>query len=78
MSVLVDTFGTGVIPDEKIVELVVKNFDLRPAGIISTLDLKRPIYQPTAAYGHFGRQPEDGKFPWEKSDQADKLRKEGW
>ncbi|MBI2963527.1 MAG: methionine adenosyltransferase [Deltaproteobacteria bacterium] len=78
LSVLVDTFGTGLIPDEKIVELVTKNFDLRPAGIIQTLDLKRPIYQATAAYGHFGRSPDGGKFPWEKTDQVDKLRKEGW
>jgi len=78
LSVLVDTFGTGLIPDEKIVDLVTRNFDLRPAGIIETLDLKRPIYEPTASYGHFGRNPEDGKFPWEKTDQVDKLRKEGW
>jgi len=78
LSVLVDTFGTGLIPDEKIVDLVTKNFDLRPAGIIEALDLKRPIYEPTASYGHFGRNPEGGLFPWEKSDQVDKLRKEGW
>src|ERR1051325_10748412 len=78
LSVLVDTFGTGLIPDEKIVELVTRNFDLRPAGIIEALDLKRPIYEPTASYGHFGRNPEDGKFPWEKTDQVEKLRKEGW
>src|SRR5436190_17826052 len=78
LSVLVDTFGTGLIPDEKIVELVTKNFDLRPAGIIEALDLKRPIYEPTASYGHFGRNPEGGRFPWEKTDQVDKLRKEGW
>jgi S-adenosylmethionine synthetase len=78
LSVLVDTFGTGLIPDEKIVDLVTKNFDLRPAGIIEALDLKRPIYQPTAAYGHFGRDPEGGLFPWEKTDGAEKLRKEGW
>jgi len=78
LSVLVDSFGTGLIPDEKIVELVTRNFDLRPAGIIETLDLKRPIYEPTASYGHFGRNPEDGKFPWEKTDQVEKLRKEGW
>jgi S-adenosylmethionine synthetase len=78
LSVLVDTFGTGLIPDEKIVNLVTKNFDLRPAGIIEALDLKRPIYQPTAAYGHFGRDPEGGLFPWEKTDGAEKLRKEGW
>jgi S-adenosylmethionine synthetase len=78
LSVLVDTFGTGLIPDEKIVELVTKNFDLRPAGIIGALDLKRPIYQPTASYGHFGRTPEGGLFPWEKTDGVEKLRKEGW
>jgi S-adenosylmethionine synthetase len=78
LSVLVDTFGTGLIPDEKIVELVTKNFDLRPAGIIEALDLKRPIYQPTASYGHFGRDPEGGLFPWEKTDGVEKLRKEGW
>jgi S-adenosylmethionine synthetase len=78
LSVLVDTFGTGLIPDEKIVELVSKNFDLRPAGIIEALDLKRPIYQPTASYGHFGRDPEGGLFPWEKTDGVEKLRKEGW
>jgi S-adenosylmethionine synthetase len=78
LSVLVDTFGTGIIPDERIVELVSKNFDLRPAAIIEALDLKRPIYEPTASYGHFGRTPEQGRFPWEKTDHADKLRKEGW
>ncbi len=78
LSVLVDTFGTGLIPDEKIVDLVTKNFDLRPGGIIQALDLKRPIYQSTASYGHFGRNPDGGKFPWEKTDQVDKLRKEGW
>jgi S-adenosylmethionine synthetase len=78
LSVLVDTFGTGIIPDERIVELVTKNFDLRPAAIIEALDLKRPIYEPTASYGHFGRTPEDGRFPWEKTDRAEKLRKEGW
>jgi S-adenosylmethionine synthetase len=78
LSVLVDTFGTGIIPDERIVELVTKNFDLRPAAIIEALDLKRPIYEPTASYGHFGRAPEGGRFPWEKTDRADALRKEGW
>ena len=78
LSVLVDTFGTGVIPDEKIVELVQRNFDLRPAAIIETLDLKRPIYEPTASYGHFGRKPEDGCFTWEKTDRVETLRKEGW
>ncbi len=78
LSVLVDTFGTGVIPDEKIADLIQKHFDLRPAGIIETLDLKRPIYEPTASYGHFGRKPEGGLFPWEKTDRAEKLKKEGW
>ena len=78
LSVLVDTFDTGLIPDERIVELVTKNFDLRPAGIIEAFDLKRPIYQPTASYGHFGRNPEGGLFPWEKTDGVEKLRKEGW
>ena len=78
LSVLVDTFGTGLIPDEKIAELVKRNFDLRPAAIIEQLDLKRPIYEPTASYGHFGRAPEQGRFPWEKTDQTEKIRKEGW
>src|SRR5713226_2112634 len=77
-SVMVTTFSTGKISDEKIVELVTRNFDFRPAAIIETLDLKRPIYQPTASYGHFGRQPEKGLFPWEKSDKVDQLRNEGW
>ncbi|MGH7821254.1 MAG: methionine adenosyltransferase [Candidatus Binatia bacterium] len=78
LSVLVDTFGTGLIPDEKIAELVQKTFDLRPAAIIEALDLKRPIYEPTASYGHFGRAPENGLFPWEKTDQVERIRKEGW
>ena len=78
LSVLVDSFGTGVIPDDKIAELVQKHFDLRPAGIIETLDLLRPIYRPTASYGHFGRKPENGLFPWENTDKAEALRKEGW
>jgi S-adenosylmethionine synthetase len=78
LSVLVDTFGTGLIPDEKIAELVQKHFDFRPAAITETLDLKRPIYEPTASYGHFGRKPENGLFPWEKTDLQDKIRKEGW
>ena len=78
LSVLVDSFGTGVIPDDKIAELVQKHFDLRPAGIIETLDLLRPIYRPTASYGHFGRKPENGLFPWENTDRAEALRKEGW
>lgn len=74
VSVLVDTFGTAVIPEEKISELVNKHFDLRPAGIIKTLDLRRPIFRKTAAYGHFGRN--DADFTWEKTDVAGLLRKE--
>ncbi len=74
VSVLVDTFGTAVIPEEKISELVNKHFDLRPAAIIKTLDLRRPIYKKTAAYGHFGRN--DADFTWEKTDVAATLRKE--
>ncbi len=74
VSVLVDTFGTAVIPEEKISELVNKHFDLRPAAIIKTLDLRRPIYKKTAAYGHFGRN--DADFTWEKTDVAEALRKE--
>ena len=72
VSVMVDTFGTGVIADEKITEIVKKNFDLRPAAIIRDLDLRRPIYQKTAAYGHFGRT--DIELPWEKTDKADILK----
>jgi len=74
VSVLVDTFGTAVIDEEKISELVDKHFDLRPAAIIQKLDLRRPIYRKTAAYGHFGR--EDADFTWERTDLADTLRKE--
>ncbi|AEY64375.1 methionine adenosyltransferase [Clostridium sp. BNL1100] len=74
VSVLVDTFGTAVIAEDKISELVNKHFDLRPAAIISKLNLRRPIYRKTAAYGHFGR--EDAEFSWEKTDVADALRKE--
>ena len=62
-SVMVDTFGTGKLSDEKITEIVRENFDLRPAGIIKMLDLRRPIYKQTAAYGHFGRNDLD--LPWE-------------
>jgi len=74
VSVRVDTFGTGIIPEEKIESLVNKHFDLRPAGIIKTLDLRRPIYKQTAAYGHFGRTDID--LPWEKTDKAEDLRRE--
>ena len=72
-SVMVDTFGTGKIADEKLVEIVRENFDLRPAGIIKMLDLRRPIYKQTAAYGHFGRNDLD--LPWEKLDKVDTLKK---
>ena len=72
-SVMVDTFGTGRVSDEKLVEIIRENFDLRPAGIIKMLDLRRPIYRPTAAYGHFGR--DDVSFPWEATDKAEILKK---
>ena len=72
VSILVDTFGTGKIEDEKIAQLVEKNFDLRPAAIIRDLDLRRPIYRQTAAYGHFGRTDID--LPWEHTDKAEALR----
>ena len=72
VSILVDTFGTGKIADEAISELVEKNFDLRPAAIIRDLDLRRPIYRQTAAYGHFGRT--DVNLPWEHTDKAETLR----
>jgi len=71
-SVDVETFGTGKIDDERISELVRAHFDLKPRGIIEMLDLLRPIYTPTAAYGHFGREEEG--FPWERTDRADALR----
>ena len=73
-SVSVNTFGTGKISDADLVELVRKNFDLRPAGIIRMLDLRRPIYRNTASYGHFGRT--DAEFPWEKTDKAETLRQQ--
>jgi S-adenosylmethionine synthetase len=75
VSVLVDSFDTGAVSDERLARLVTDNFELKPVGIIATLGLKRPIYQKTAAYGHFGRTPENGFFPWERSDRADELRK---
>ena len=74
VSIHVETFGTGKVDNEKIVDLIRKHFDLRPAGIIDMLDLQRPIYRQTAAYGHFGRNDLD--LPWEKTDKADVLRKE--
>lgn len=72
-SVMVDTFGTGKVSDEKLVEIIRDKFDLRPAGIIKMLDLRRPIYKQTAAYGHFGRNDLD--LPWEKTDKAEELAK---
>ena len=72
-SIMVDTFGTGKVDDEKLVEIVRENFDLRPAGIIKMLDLRRPIYRGTAAYGHFGRT--DLNLPWEATDKAEVLKK---
>lgn len=72
-SVMVDTFGTGKIDDDKLVEIIRENFDLRPAGIIKMLDLRRPIYKQTAAYGHFGRNDLD--LPWERPDKVDTLKK---
>ena len=71
-SIMVDTFGTGVMADEKLVDIVRKEFDLRPAGIIKMLDLRRPIYSGTAAYGHFGR--DDLQLPWEQLDKVDVLK----
>ncbi|WP_287972090.1 methionine adenosyltransferase [Blautia sp.] len=72
-SVMVDTFGTGKISDNRLVEIIRENFDLRPAGIIKMLDLRRPIYKQTAAYGHFGRN--DLNLPWEKLDKVEELKK---
>ena len=72
-SIMVDTFGTGKLADDRIVEIVRENFDLRPAGIIKMLDLRRPIYRQTAAYGHFGRT--DIKLPWEALDKVNDLKK---
>ena len=73
VSVMVDTFGTGTIPDEKITQLVRENFQLTPKAIIEILDLRKPVYKPTAAYGHFGRT--GAGFTWERTDRADALRK---
>ena len=74
VSIMVDTFGTGKLPDEKLSEIIDKHFDFRPAAIIRDLDLKRPIYRKTAAYGHFGRTDVD--FPWERLDKVEGLKKE--
>ena len=72
-SIMVDTFGTGKLSDEKILEAIRDNFDLRPAGIIKMLDLRRPIYKQTAAYGHFGRN--DLNLPWEALNKVEALKK---
>jgi S-adenosylmethionine synthetase len=72
VGVFVETFGTGIVSDEKIQQAILKVFDLRPAAIIRDLDLKRPIYRKTAAYGHFGREDKD--FTWEKTDRAEALK----
>ena len=72
-SIMVDTFGTGKLLDGKLVEIIRENFDLRPAGIIKMLNLRRPIYKQTAAYGHFGRN--DLNLPWEQTDKAADLKK---
>ncbi|HVN91890.1 MAG TPA: methionine adenosyltransferase [Candidatus Binataceae bacterium] len=74
VSLLIDTFDTGTVPDQKLSSALREIFDFRPAGIIKTLDLKRPIYQKTASYGHFGRPAENGYFPWERVDRVDALK----
>ena len=71
--IMVETFGTGKLSEEKLVEIIRENFDLRPAGIIKMLDLRRPIYKQTSAYGHFGRNDLD--LPWEKLDKVEDLKK---
>ena len=73
VAVMVDTYGTGVVSDEKIADAVCKVFDLRPSAIIDMLDLRRPIYRQTAAYGHMGRTDID--LPWEKTDKTEQLKK---
>ena len=73
VSISVETFGTGTIPEEKIVDIIEKVFDLRPAAIIDALNLRRPIYKQTAAYGHFGRTDVD--LPWEHLDKVDEIKK---
>ncbi len=75
VGVFIDTFGTGALPDERLAEIVDKEFDLRPAEIIQTLGLKRPIFQPTASYGHFGRPPQGNLFSWERLDRVDRLKR---
>jgi S-adenosylmethionine synthetase len=75
VSLLIDTFDTGTVSDHKLSSALRELFDFRPAAIIKTLDLRRPIYRKTAAYGHFGRAPENGFFPWERVDRVDALRR---
>ena len=70
---MVDTFGTGKLSDDKLAEIVIENFDLRPGAIIRDLELRRPIYRQTAAYGHFGRNDLD--LPWERTDRVEDLKK---
>jgi S-adenosylmethionine synthetase len=72
VSVMADTFGTGAIPDAEITDLILSTFKLTPRGIIESLDLRRPIYRPTAAFGHFGRSGPG--FTWERTDKADTIR----
>jgi S-adenosylmethionine synthetase len=74
VSVFVDSFGTAKVPEERLQRAILKSFDLRPKAIIDQLDLLKPIYKKTAAYGHFGR--EDVVFPWERTDRVEKLLKE--
>ena len=74
VSIMVDSFGTGRLPDEKLAEIVQKHFDLRPAAIIRDLDLRRPIYRQVASYGHFGRTDLD--LPWERLDKVEELKQE--
>jgi S-adenosylmethionine synthetase len=74
VSVMVDTFGTGNTPDAILSTKIRELWDLRPREIIRVLDLRRPIYRPTSAYGHFGRRPENGLFTWERTDRVDALR----
>ena len=74
MSVLVDTFGTERVDHAAIEKAIDEVFDLRPGAIMRDLDLRRPIYRTTAAYGHFGREPKDGMFPWERTDRVDHLK----
>jgi S-adenosylmethionine synthetase len=75
ISVLVDSFDTGVVTDQRLSEIVLESFELKPIGIIATLDLKRPIYEKTASYGHFGREAQNGYFTWERTDRTAELRR---